>query len=125
MVAGERPSGRGRAAAAVWSWLQSRLFRAWRAASNRRNSGRLEIAVANQGALGPLESDHLPHLLMANPGVLFLPRRSIHRIQRGFRGWTISRPNRLAIKLKPLGNREEFHARLSAFAGTIRESVCR
>lgn len=89
-----------------------------------RAAPRVEIAVDVHTQLNPQDSKELPNLLMSNPGVFFLSRRSIHRIQRTLWGWMISRPNSLSLRLKPLAERSEFHQRMSAFADGIREAVC-
>jgi len=89
-----------------------------------RTAPQVEIAVDLHTHLSPQDSKELPILLMSNPGVFFLSRRSIHRIQRRLWGWMISRPNSLALRLKPIADRSEFHERMSAFALGIREAVC-
>lgn len=87
-------------------------------------STRMEVAVAAPRLLGPGDSDHLGALLMQNPGVFFLPRRSIHRIRWTLRGWTISRSNNLTLRLKPTVDRGRFHERMNAWAAQVEEAVC-
>jgi hypothetical protein len=93
-------------------------------APGRRSAARVEIAVDEQRILGPNDSGKLSALLMQNPGVFFLPRRSIHKIRWTLWGWTISRPNSLVLRFKPIADRGRFHERMSAWAAEVDEAVC-
>ena len=84
----------------------------------------MEIAVDEHCSLGPEDSGKLSALLMQNPGVFFLPRRSIHKIRWTLWGWTISRPNSLVLRFKPIADRGRFHERMSAWAAEVEEAVC-
>jgi hypothetical protein len=90
-----------------------------------RSPVRVEIRTEELPLLGPDDGERLPRLLMENPGAFFFARRSIRRIHRTFSGWAVVRPNNLALRVKPLGDRGVFHERMLAFAQEIHESVCR
>jgi hypothetical protein len=93
-------------------------------ASDQKSTARVEIAVDEHLPLGPEESDKLATLLMQNPGVFFLPRRSIDKVRWTLWGWTISRPNSLTLRFKPLVDRGRFHERMSAWAAEVQGAVC-
>ena len=84
----------------------------------------MEVAVDEHRLLSPRDSADLPALLMQNPGVFFLARRSVQDIRHTFWGWTISRRNSLVLRLKPIGDRMAFHERMAAFSVGIHEAVC-
>jgi hypothetical protein len=90
-----------------------------------RSPVRVEIRTEELPLLSPDDGERLPRLLMENPGAFFFPRRSIRRINRTFSGWAVVRPNNLALRVKPMGDRSLFHERMSAFAHEIHEAVCR
>jgi hypothetical protein len=90
----------------------------------RTSATRMEIAVDEHRPLGPEDSGKLAALLMQNPGVFFLPSRSIHKIRWTLWGWTISRPNSLVLRFKPIADRGRFHERMSAWAAQVEEAVC-
>ena len=85
----------------------------------------MEVAVDQPRVLGPEDSGKLAGLLMQNPGVFFLPRRSIQKIRWTLWGWTILRHNSLALRLKPTLDRGRFHERMTAWAAAVEEVVCR
>jgi hypothetical protein len=93
-------------------------------APGRRQAARMEIAVDEHRLLGPEDSGTLSLLLMQNPGVFFLARRSIDKVRWTLWGWTISRPNSLVLRVKPIVERGRFHERMSAWAAEIDEAVC-
>ncbi len=66
---------------------------------------RVEIVAHEAPLLGPEDSDRLTRLLMDNPGIFFFSRRSIRSIRRTFSGWALMRPNNLALRMKPTGDR--------------------
>jgi hypothetical protein len=86
---------------------------------------RVEISKHDLPLLGPDEGGRLPRLLMDNPSAFFFSRRSIRTMRRTFSGWALMRPNNLALRIKPLADREAFHSRMSAFADELHETVCR
>lgn len=88
------------------------------------SAARMRIAVDEHPPLGPEDSGKLAALLMQNPGVFFLPRRSIHKIRWTLWGWTISRPNSLALRVKPMADRGRFHERMSAWAAHLEQAAC-
>ncbi|HET6326245.1 MAG TPA: hypothetical protein VFG04_16325 [Planctomycetaceae bacterium] len=90
-----------------------------------RSPMRVEVSKHELPLPGPDEGGRLPGLLMDNPGAFFFSRRSIRTIRRTFSGWALMRPNNLALRIKPLGDRETFHSRMAAFADELREAVCR
>jgi hypothetical protein len=110
----------------------SRPFRsmlaAWlttlRGEPHHESAAHMEVAVASSRPLGPADSGQLATLLMQNPGVFFLPRRSILKVRWTLRGWTISRLNNLTLRLKPTVDRGRFHERMNAWATQIEEAVC-
>jgi hypothetical protein len=104
-------------------WLSAPLDRL-RGVPNRQSIARMEIAIDEPHPLGPEDSGKLASLLMQNPGIFFLPRRSIHKVRWTLRGWTISRPNSLTLRLKPIAERGRFHERMSAWAADVEEAVC-
>jgi hypothetical protein len=105
------------------SWL-STPWELLQGAPDRKATARMEIAVDEHRPLAPEESGKLAMLLMQNPGVFFLPRRSIHKVRWTLRGWIIARPNNLALRFKPITDRGRFHERMSAWAVEVEESVC-
>lgn len=92
---------------------------------SHQSSTRVEVSTHELPLLAPDEGARLPGLLMDNPGAFFFSRRSIRTIRRTFSGWALMRPNNLALRMKPLGDRETFHSRMAAFAEELREAVCR
>jgi hypothetical protein len=93
--------------------------------SNQRSPLRVEVSNHELPLLGPEDSGRLSGLLMDNPGAFFFSRRSIRAIRRTFSGWALMRPNNLALRIKPLGDRETFHKQMAAFADELHEAVCR
>jgi hypothetical protein len=93
---------------------------------SRAGAARVEVAVDIPRPLEAHDSAELPHLLMRNPGVLFVHWRSIQHIRPSLWGWTVTRPNGLVLRLRPLGNRGSFGERMAAVAtgGRVREAVC-
>lgn len=59
------------------------------------------------------ESRLLPELLMQNPGVFFVPKKSIRIVIRKRGYWKIERLQGTPLKLKPVGNRQRFDDRMS------------
>jgi hypothetical protein len=104
------------------AWLSAPLD-VLRGGSNHATA-KMEVAVAPPRLLGPDDSGQLATLLMQNPGVFFLPRRSIHRVRWTLRGWTISRANNLTLRMKPTAERGRFHERMNAWAAHLEEVVC-
>jgi hypothetical protein len=90
-----------------------------------RSTMRVEISKHDLPLLGPDEGGRLPRLLMDNPSAFFFSRRSIRTMRRTFSGWALMRPNNLALRIKPLADREAFHSRMAAFADELHETVCR
>jgi hypothetical protein len=90
-----------------------------------RPSLRIEILRREVPLLSPDDGGRLPELLMDNPGAFFFSRRSIRTMRRTFSGWALMRPNNLALRIKPLGDRDTFHKQMSAFADELHETVCR
>ncbi|MGH7202308.1 MAG: hypothetical protein ACREJB_17015, partial [Planctomycetaceae bacterium] len=74
------------------------------------------VPVFHPTELAVGESRRLPELLMANPGVFFVPRRSIRAIAGGRFGWRIERIGGATFRFKPQETRRQFHARLSHLA---------
>jgi hypothetical protein len=107
----------------VAAWLSAPLD-LLRRSPDRRPAARMEIAVDEHPPLGPADSGKLPALLMQNPGVFFLSSRSIHKVRWSLWGWTILRPNSLALRVKPIADRGRFHERMSAWAAQIEEALC-
>jgi len=121
LVRGEKPPRRLRTVVAGWLKAPWRLLSG---APGGRRAARMEIAVDEHRPLGPEDSGKLSSLLMQNPGVFFLSRRSIDKVRWTLWGWTISRPNSLVLRLKPLVDRGRFHERMSAWAAELDEAVC-
>jgi hypothetical protein len=96
------------------------LGRAW----ERKAGASMEIAAGPSRRLAPADRGRLPALLMENPGVFFVPKRSIREITRSLRGWTVARPNGLVLRFKPARDHREFHHRMAALAEAVREAVC-
>jgi hypothetical protein len=108
---------------ALAAWL-SAPFELLRGEFSHHSSTRMEVAVDEPRPLGPEDSGKLASLLMQNPGVFFLPRRSIHKVRWTMRGWIISRPNSLTLRFKPTVERGRFHERMNAWAAHFEEAVC-
>jgi hypothetical protein len=89
-----------------------------------RSSMRIEISRSEVPVLGPEDSLRLSRLLMDDPGVFFLSRRSIRAVRSTFSGWSVVRSNNLTLRLKPLGDRATFHQRMSNFAADVPETIC-
>lgn len=121
LVRDKTPPRRLRTLLAAWLRAPWELLRPDR---GRRSQARMEIAVDEHPPLGPEDSGKLPALLMQNPGVFFLPRRSIHKVRWTLWGWMISRPNSLTLRVKPMIDRGRFHERMSAWAAEVEEAVC-
>ena len=121
LVSDEKPPRSLSAVLAGWLTAPQRLFSR---SQHPRRATRMEIAVDEARPLGPEDSSKLSALLMQNPGVFFVSRRSIHKIRWTLWGWTIARPNSLVLRLKPLVDRGRFHERMSAWAAQLDEAVC-
>lgn len=76
------------------------------------------IAVLRPVFLSPGEYRRPAELLMENPGVFFVPRRSIFRIVRRRGKWTIERRQGTPLKFKPHNDRRHFQAQMTQLAAT-------
>lgn len=69
------------------------------------------------------ESQQLPELLMQNPGVFFVPQKSIRLVIRKRSHWRIERLQGQTLKLTPIGNRQRFHDRMNELVASERWRV--
>jgi hypothetical protein len=76
----------------------------------------VQVAVLRPVALTSADNDHLPELLMDNPGVFFLRRQAIRGWRRRRRHWSIERDQGPPLKLSPESDRNLVHRRLSQLA---------
>jgi hypothetical protein len=82
------------------------------------------VRVLRPQRLTPADSSRLPELMMENPGVFFVPRRSIRQVQRRRQRWIIDRTPARPLKLTVESDRGDFQERLSdLFADTSWQSV--
>ncbi len=67
--------------------------------------------------LTPDDSNQLPLYLLENPGVFFVPLKSIQLVEQNWKSWTIHRIHGSAIKLKPVTDTRLFHNRMAELIG--------
>jgi hypothetical protein len=90
----------------------------------RARTCQMQVEVADHAPLEPRERDQLPTLLMQNPGVFFVARRSISHVRRGLWTWTLTRTNGLTLRIKVESDQAAFAERMLAIAGSGRKAVC-
>lgn len=71
------------------------------------------VAVAEPQYLDGDATPHLPELLMHDPGVFFVPRRSIRCVRRRRHRWTIERAHAASLKVRAEGDRALFHRQMA------------
>ena len=72
------------------------------------------VPIYKPRPLADSESPRLPDLLMQNPGVFFVPRKSIRTVERKRLHWKIDRNHGSSLRLKPAADRGQFHQRMAA-----------
>lgn len=75
-----------------------------------------EVAVRQPVFVAPGERRRLPELLMENPGVFFVPKRSIYRIRRRRGTWRVERRQGPPLKFMPQEPRRQFQERIAKLA---------
>ena len=119
----ERPSPRSSLfwtlAAAVWSPL---VFVVPFVKAKELHESRTQILRPQLLASG--DSPRLADLMMENPGVFFVPRRSIRQVHRRRQRWIIDRAHARPLKLTVESDQRHFQERMSdLFAETSWRSV--
>ncbi len=88
------------------AWAPLQLLSLW---PRKKQVKPIKVRVLRPVHLAAEESQRLPELLMQNPGVFFVPRKSIRTAVRRFRGWRIDRSHGGRLKLRPEINKVQFH----------------
>jgi hypothetical protein len=100
-------------AALFWSPLH--LIALW----PRKNAVRpMNVRVFRPRVLTSHDSSRLPEFLMQNPGVFFVPQKSIRSATRRFHSWRIERSVGSKLKLRPEGDKPLFHRRFERLVAT-------
>jgi len=105
---GRSEAGRTSLLATVRSWP---LIRALPFIGGMRPSSQSGDDLRPQ-LLQPNESRRLVEFLMENPGVFFVPRRSVRAMTRRFGRWTIRRIDGSRVRLKPETDAGLFHPKM-------------
>ncbi len=103
-------------------WRNPLLF--LRGLLRSRRGPRIAVSVQQHAPLRSTDSRQLPLLLMQDPGVFFVARRSIHSIRWTLRGWLIARPNSPGVWFRPLGDRSAFSVQMAGLAAGIKQAAC-
>lgn len=75
-----------------------------------------KIKILRPRFLTPDDSHRLAELLMENPGVFFVPKKSILAMRRRRKHWLIERRQSPRLKLKPSANTGRFESRMAELA---------
>ena len=71
------------------------------------------VPVADPQYLEPDDSSRLPELLMEDPGVFYIPRRTIRSLRRRRHTWTVERALATPLKFRAEGDRALFHRQMT------------
>lgn len=91
----------------VWSPLH--LVSLWKRKTKPKRTG--VVRVFRPIFLTDRDSPRLPEMLMQNPGVFFIPRRTIRSARRLFDRWRIDRVHATTVRFRPYTDRDRFHER--------------
>lgn len=88
-------------------WSPFHLVSLWKQRNRPKQTG--VVRVFRPVFLSKDDSDKLPRMLMQNPGVFFIPRRSIRSATRRFDKWKIERVHATTVKFRPHTDAGRFH----------------
>ena len=105
-------------ASLVWSPLH--FLALW---TRKRSVTPMHVRVFRPRRLTAADSSRLAEFLMQNPGVFFVPRKSIRSAVRRFNCWRIDRCLGSMLKLRPDSEKHQFHQRFAELLAAERWSV--